>query len=102
MKVDNNPGYSKLPSIDLGFEGRPKVNSLDNVQYRPGGGNKQILNQKLKWNAQAKVGSLDDRHMQKRPQSYHSDGAKDISAIKFPKIYQDRLNFTNARNGWGW
>jgi hypothetical protein len=39
MKVNNNPGYSKLPSIDLGFEGRPKVNSLDNVQYRPGGGN---------------------------------------------------------------
>jgi hypothetical protein len=58
------------------------------------------LNQKLKWNAQAKVGSLDDRHMQKRPQSYHSDGTKDISAIKFPKIYQDRLKYTNARNGW--
>ncbi|KAK3787723.1 hypothetical protein RRG08_019860 [Elysia crispata] len=49
-----------LPPIDLGWKAEPLVGSLLNSEHRPGGGDVRIHNEKLKWQAKSKVGSLDN------------------------------------------
>ena len=51
-----------LPPINLGWRDKvtAMVGSLDNVTHEPGGGNKRIPRNSIRWDARSKVGSLDN------------------------------------------
>ncbi|XP_076455481.1 uncharacterized protein LOC143290076 [Babylonia areolata] len=75
---NNNSGFTALPPIDLGWKDKAEamVGSLVNVEHVPGGGNKPIPRKRLRWEAEAKVGSLDNVHYYKemrRSSTSHSD-----------------------------
>lgn len=56
----------QITQVKLQWNAKPKVGSLDNTTYRPGGGEKKIESQKLdfKDKAKSKVGSKDNvKHM---------------------------------------
>ena len=45
----------------LDWGAEAKVGSLENKHHQPSGGQVAIVNEKLAWNAQPKVGSLDKK-----------------------------------------
>ncbi|PIO57889.1 Tau and MAP protein, tubulin-binding repeat protein [Teladorsagia circumcincta] len=65
-KIDAKSEYvppvpeKKMISQKLVWNAQSKVGSLDNVKHKPAGGNVQILDQKLEWHAASKVGSMDN------------------------------------------
>ncbi|KAL8559910.1 hypothetical protein ACOMHN_016956 [Nucella lapillus] len=71
--------FTTLPPIDLGWNDRAEavVGSLVNVEHVPRGGDKAIPRKRVRWEAKAKVGSMDNVHYKDTPRSRtsHSDTA---------------------------
>lgn len=64
----------------LKWNASPRVGSLDNKTYRPGGGEVSIINETPRWQATPKVGSLDNAH-------YQPTGGN-VSIVNDPRHYQ--------------
>lgn len=48
----------KIETKKVQIEAKSKIGSLQNANYKPGGGDKKIETRKLEYNAKSKVGSI--------------------------------------------
>lgn len=62
---DDDPVFGQnamktLPPINLGWKAEPMVGSLSNIHHQPGGGDRPIFNEKIKWKTRSKIASLEN------------------------------------------
>ncbi|KAI8778524.1 microtubule-associated protein [Biomphalaria glabrata] len=71
---EDNPVFGKhvvstLPPIDLQWKAEAVIDSFGNISHQPGGGNTNIFNEKIKWKAKSKIGSLQNINYKTNPSS---------------------------------
>ncbi|EGT47885.1 CBN-PTL-1 protein [Caenorhabditis brenneri] len=83
-KTNYQPAKSdvKIVSQKLTWQAQSKVGSMENAAHKPTGGNVQILTQKLDWKAQSKVGSKDNMN--------HRPGGGNV------KIFDEKIRYVSA------
>ena len=75
---NTNPANQNLPECHIPWNAQAKIGSLENYNYQPGGGQKRIFSEKVAWNASSKIGSFDN--------------------IDYPVKHWSESDFTKQRN----